>query len=135
MMSPPLTWMVGLPGTFSVLPLLSMATNGGEPIGCVAFTRLSRLRRVSTTGKPQRSGEALYSSRSEQNARGMVRQRPHRHSRPRPALSGDSRINSCHDGIHHETGRRRTIAALALENGAEVHTNNARDFQRFPGLL
>ena len=28
-----------------------------------------------------------------------------------------------------------TIAALALENGAEVHTNNARDFQRFPGLV
>lgn len=28
-----------------------------------------------------------------------------------------------------------TIAALALEHGAEVHTNNARDFQRFPGLL
>lgn len=28
-----------------------------------------------------------------------------------------------------------TIAALAMENGAEVHTNNARDFQRFPGLL
>ena len=27
-----------------------------------------------------------------------------------------------------------TIAALALESGAEVHTNNARDFQRFPGL-
>ena len=27
-----------------------------------------------------------------------------------------------------------TIAALALENGAEVHTHNARDFQRFPGL-
>ena len=28
-----------------------------------------------------------------------------------------------------------TIAALAIENGAEVHTNNERDFQRFPGLL
>lgn len=28
-----------------------------------------------------------------------------------------------------------TIAALALENGAEIHTNNARDSQRFPGLL
>ena len=28
-----------------------------------------------------------------------------------------------------------TIAALALENAAEVHTNNARDFQRFPGLM
>ncbi|MCY4414721.1 MAG: VapC toxin family PIN domain ribonuclease [Chloroflexi bacterium] len=28
-----------------------------------------------------------------------------------------------------------TIAALALENGAEVHTHNARDFQRFPSLL
>ena len=28
-----------------------------------------------------------------------------------------------------------TIAALAMENSAEVHTNNARDFQRFPGLL
>lgn len=28
-----------------------------------------------------------------------------------------------------------TIAALAIENGAEVHTNNGRDFQRFPGLL
>ena len=28
-----------------------------------------------------------------------------------------------------------TIAALAIENNAEVHTNNARDFQRFPGLL
>ena len=28
-----------------------------------------------------------------------------------------------------------TIAALALENSAMVHTNNARDFQRFPGLL
>ena len=28
-----------------------------------------------------------------------------------------------------------TIAALALEHGAEVHTNNARDFQRFPGLI
>ena len=28
-----------------------------------------------------------------------------------------------------------TIAALAIENGAEVHTNNSRDFQRFPGLL
>ena len=28
-----------------------------------------------------------------------------------------------------------TIAALALENGAVVHTNNARDFRRFPGLL
>ena len=28
-----------------------------------------------------------------------------------------------------------TIAALALENGAEMHTNKARDFQRFPGLL
>ena len=28
-----------------------------------------------------------------------------------------------------------TIAALALENDAEVHTHNARDFQRFPGLL
>ncbi len=28
-----------------------------------------------------------------------------------------------------------TIAALAIENEAEVHTNNARDFQRFPGLL
>ena len=27
------------------------------------------------------------------------------------------------------------LAALAMENGAEVHTNNARDFQRFPGLL
>ena len=27
------------------------------------------------------------------------------------------------------------IAALAIENGAEVHTNNIRDFQRFPGLL
>ena len=27
------------------------------------------------------------------------------------------------------------IAALALEHGAEVHTNNARDFRRFPGLL
>ncbi len=27
------------------------------------------------------------------------------------------------------------IAALALENGAEVHTHNVRDFQRFPGLL
>ena len=27
------------------------------------------------------------------------------------------------------------IAALAMENGAEVHTNNARDFRRFPGLL
>lgn len=27
------------------------------------------------------------------------------------------------------------IAALALENGAEVHTHNAKDFQRFPGLL
>lgn len=26
------------------------------------------------------------------------------------------------------------IAALALENSAEVHTHNARDFQRFPGL-
>ena len=28
-----------------------------------------------------------------------------------------------------------TIAALAMENDAEVHTNNARDFQRFPGLM
>ena len=28
-----------------------------------------------------------------------------------------------------------TIAALALESGAEVHTNNARDFQRIPGLM
>ena len=28
-----------------------------------------------------------------------------------------------------------TIAALAMENAAEVHTNNARDFQRFPGLM
>ena len=28
-----------------------------------------------------------------------------------------------------------TIAALAMENDAEVHTNNARDFQRFPSLL
>ncbi len=28
-----------------------------------------------------------------------------------------------------------TIAAQAIENGAEVHTNNGRDFQRFPGLL
>ena len=28
-----------------------------------------------------------------------------------------------------------TIAALAIENDAEVHTNNARDFQRFPRLL
>ena len=28
-----------------------------------------------------------------------------------------------------------TIAALALENGAEVHTHNTRDFQRFEGLL
>ncbi len=28
-----------------------------------------------------------------------------------------------------------TIAALALENDAEVHTNNGKDFQRFPGLL
>ena len=28
-----------------------------------------------------------------------------------------------------------TIAALAIENGAEVHTHNARDFRRFPGLL
>ncbi len=28
-----------------------------------------------------------------------------------------------------------TIAALAMENGAEVHTYNARDFQRFPGLM
>ena len=28
-----------------------------------------------------------------------------------------------------------TIAALAIENGAEVHTNNDRDFQRFPDLL
>ena len=28
-----------------------------------------------------------------------------------------------------------TIAALAIEHGAEVHTHNARDFQRFPGLL
>ena len=28
-----------------------------------------------------------------------------------------------------------TIAALALENGAEVHTHNTRDFQRFPGLM
>ena len=27
-----------------------------------------------------------------------------------------------------------TIAALAMENGAEVHTNNGRDFQKFPGL-
>jgi len=27
------------------------------------------------------------------------------------------------------------VAALAMENGAEVHTNNIRDFQRFPGLL
>ena len=27
------------------------------------------------------------------------------------------------------------IAALALENNAVVHTHNARDFQRFPGLL
>ena len=27
------------------------------------------------------------------------------------------------------------IAALAMENGAELHTHNARDFQRFPGLL
>ena len=27
------------------------------------------------------------------------------------------------------------IAALAMENGAEVHTNSIRDFQRFPGLL
>ena len=27
------------------------------------------------------------------------------------------------------------IAALALENGAAVHTHNVRDFQRFPGLL
>ena len=27
------------------------------------------------------------------------------------------------------------IAALAIENGAEVHTYNTRDFQRFPGLL
>ena len=27
------------------------------------------------------------------------------------------------------------IAALAIENGAEVHTYNIRDFQRFPGLL
>ena len=27
------------------------------------------------------------------------------------------------------------IAALAIENSAEVHTNNIRDFQRFPGLL
>lgn len=26
------------------------------------------------------------------------------------------------------------IAALALENSAEVHTHNARDFRRFPGL-
>ena len=26
-----------------------------------------------------------------------------------------------------------TIAALALENGAEVHTNNVRDFQAVPG--
>ena len=28
-----------------------------------------------------------------------------------------------------------TIAALAMENGAEVQTNNGRDFQRFPGLM
>ena len=28
-----------------------------------------------------------------------------------------------------------TIAALAMENGAEVHTHNARDFQRSEGLL
>ena len=28
-----------------------------------------------------------------------------------------------------------TIAALALENGAEVHTHNARDFRRFPELM
>lgn len=28
-----------------------------------------------------------------------------------------------------------TIAALAMENGAEVHTHNARDFRRFEGLL
>ncbi len=28
-----------------------------------------------------------------------------------------------------------TIAALALENGAEVHTHNARGLQRFPELL
>ena len=27
-----------------------------------------------------------------------------------------------------------TIAALAIEHSAKVHTNNARDFQRFPGL-
>ena len=27
------------------------------------------------------------------------------------------------------------IAALAMENGAEVHTHNAGDFRRFPGLL
>ena len=27
------------------------------------------------------------------------------------------------------------IAALALEYGAEVHTHNARDFRRFPGLM
>ena len=27
-----------------------------------------------------------------------------------------------------------TIAALAMENDAEVHTHNARDFQRFPRL-
>ena len=27
------------------------------------------------------------------------------------------------------------IAALVIENGAEVHTYNIRDFQRFPGLL
>ena len=27
------------------------------------------------------------------------------------------------------------IAALAMENGAEVHTHNARDFKRFEGLL
>lgn len=27
------------------------------------------------------------------------------------------------------------IAALAMENGAVVHTHNARDFQRFDGLL
>ncbi len=28
-----------------------------------------------------------------------------------------------------------TIAALAIEHDAEVHTHNARDFRRFPGLL
>ncbi len=40
--------------------------------------------------------------------------------------------------INGVTGKLTTdahIAALAMENGAEIHTHNVRDFQRFPELM